>query len=299
MIAAKPVRSNRIRRSMPERIFGVCNNVLLVCLAFVCLYPMLYVVFASFSNATALSMAHGFLWRPAGFSLGGYKLVFENPSFLTGYYNTFIYVFGGTAINLFLSSLGAYVLSRKHLIIRKPLTILIMITMYFSGGMVPNFLTISAYGMYNTAWAIILPTAVSTYNMIVMRTTFAAVPEALRESAYIDGANDFVILYRIYIPVSKATMAVIILFYVVSQWNSWFPAMIYLRDSKKWPLQMILREILINDAAGGISDDADAQYLQELIKYCTIIVATVPILCIYPFVQKYFMKGVMLGSVKG
>lgn len=135
--------------------------------------------------------------------------------------------------------------------------------------------------------------------MIVMRTTFAAVPEALRESAYIDGANDFVILYRIYIPVSKATMAVIILFYVVSQWNSWFPAMIYLRDSKKWPLQMILREILINDAAGGISDDADAQYLQELIKYCTIIVATVPILCIYPFVQKYFMKGVMLGSVKG
>lgn len=170
--------------------------------------------------------------------------------------------------------------------------------MYFSGGMVPNFLTISAYGMYNTAWAIILPTAVSTYNMIVMRTTFAAVPEALRESAYIDGANDFVILYRIYIPVSKATMAVIILFYVVSQWNSWFPAMIYLRDSKKWPLQMILREILINDAAGGISDDADAQYLQELIKYCTIIVATVPILCIYPFVQKYFMKGVMLGSVK-
>ena len=299
MIAAKPVRSNRIRRSMPERIFGVCNNVLLVCLAFVCLYPMLYVVFASFSNATALSMAHGFLWRPAGFSLGGYKLVFENPSFLTGYYNTFIYVFGGTAINLFLSSLGAYVLSRKHLIIRKPLTILIMLTMYFSGGMVPNFLTISAYGMYNTAWAIILPTAVSTYNMIVMRTTFAAVPEALRESAYIDGANDFVILYRIYIPVSKATMAVIILFYVVSQWNSWFPAMIYLRDSKKWPLQMILREILINDAAGGISDDADAQYLQELIKYCTIIVATVPILCIYPFVQKYFMKGVMLGSVKG
>ena len=282
-----------------DKIFVSIIYVLMGLMALICLYPMWHVVMASFSDPIGLMRHSGVILKPIGHSVEGYKVVLQNPNIPRSYLNTILYVLVGTTINMVLTTLGAYALSRKGFMFKRVLTLLIVFTMYFSGGMVPNFLTISAYGMYNTAWAIILPTAVSTYNMIVMRTTFAAVPEALRESAYIDGANDFVILYRIYIPVSKATMAVIILFYVVSQWNSWFPAMIYLRDSKKWPLQMILREILINDAAGGISDDADAQYLQELIKYCTIIVATVPILCIYPFVQKYFMKGVMLGSVKG
>lgn len=287
------------RKTPGEIILLVFIYAAVTLVGFVCLYPMLYCLAASFSDPMKLLTHSGALFFPTGFSLRGYQVVMNNPNILIGYRNTLLYVAGSLIVGMTLTPLGAYALSCKGYPFRKAIVFLFVFTMYFSSGMVPNFLTISAYGMYNTAWAIILPTAVSTYNMIVMRTTFAAVPEALRESAYIDGANDFVILYRIYIPVSKATMAVIILFYVVSQWNSWFPAMIYLRDSKKWPLQMILREILINDAAGGISDDADAQYLQELIKYCTIIVATVPILCIYPFVQKYFMKGVMLGSVKG
>lgn len=288
------------KRTRGDLIFDCFNYLLLTALTLITLYPFVHVVAGSISGpGTLIGHKGALLWPKGTPTLKAFALVFRNPNIITGYKNTLIVLLVATTLNIVMTSLGAYVLSRPQFAIRKVMMFLIVFTMYFSGGMVPNFLTISAYGMYNTAWAIILPTAVSTYNMIVMRTTFAAVPEALRESAYIDGANDFVILYRIYIPVSKATMAVIILFYVVSQWNSWFPAMIYLRDSKKWPLQMILREILINDAAGGISDDADAQYLQELIKYCTIIVATVPILCIYPFVQKYFMKGVMLGSVKG
>ena len=307
MIAAKPVRSNRIRRSMPERIFGVCNNVLLVCLAFVCLYPMLYVVFASFSNATAVSMSHGFLWRPAGFSLGGYKLVFENPSFLTGYYNTFIYVFGGTAINLFLSSLGAYVLSRKHLIIRKPLTILIMITMYFSGGMVPSFLNMRDLGLLNSRWAVLLCGAISTYNMLILRTAFVSIPASLEECAMLDGAGDVTILFRIILPLSVASFAVVGMYYAVDHWNSWFSAMIYLDDRRKYPLQLILREILItgdlqtmSNAEELIDATSDSTYnAYKVVKYCSIVVATVPILVIYPFVQRYFVKGVMVGSVKG
>ena len=269
---------------------------IILLLSLTCILPFIHVAAKSLSSNTAVLSKSVHLW-PKELTLDAYQAIFADGQLTYSLGYTIVVTVLFTAIGMVVTTFAAYPLAISGLKGKPVFAFILMFTMYFSGGMVPNFLTISAYGMYNTAWAIILPTAVSTYNMIVMRTTFAAVPEALRESAYIDGANDFVILYRIYIPVSKATMAVIILFYVVSQWNSWFPAMIYLRDSKKWP--MILREILINDAAGGISDDADAQYLQELIKYCTIIVATVPILCIYPFVQKYFMKGVMLGSVKG
>ncbi len=287
------------RKTPGEIALQVAIYLIVTLVGFTCLYPMLYCLCASFSDPMRLLSHRGALFFPVGFSLRGYNVVLNNPNILIGYKNTLAYVLGGLAISMTLTPLGAYALASKGYPFRRVIVFLFVFTMYFSGGMVPTFLAISNYGMYNTAWAIILPSAISTYNMIVMRTSFAAVPAALKESAYIDGANDFTILYRIYIPVCKATMAVIILFYAVSQWNSWFPAMLYLRDSTKWPLQMILREILINNGSGGIAEDADAQYLQELIKYCTIIIATVPILCIYPFVQKYFMKGVMLGSIKG
>ncbi len=287
------------RKTPGEIILQIFIYAIVTFIGFICLYPMLYCLAASFSDPIRLITHRGALFIPLGFSTRGYSVVLNNPNILLGYRNTLLYVFGGLFFSMLLTPLGAYALSCKGYPFRRVVVFLFVFTMYFSGGMVPTFLTILNYGMYNTIWALILPSAVSTYNMIVMRTSFSTVPSALRESAYIDGANDFIILYRIYIPVCKATMAVIILFYTVSQWNSWFPAMLYLRDSKKWPLQMILREILIDNGSGGVSDDADAQYLQELIKYCTIIVSTVPILCIYPFVQKYFMKGVMLGSIKG
>ena len=172
-------------------------------------------------------------------------------------------------------------------------------TMYFNAGMVPNFLLVKNLGMYNSMWALVLPGAVSTWNLIVMKTAFASVPVSLEESARLDGANDFVILGKIFLPLSKATVAVMILFYAVGHWSSWFNAMIYLQDRNKYPLQLIMREILISNSTSGNSmADTDAMFLQEVVKYATIVVSTVPVLCIYPFAQKYFMTGVMMGSVK-
>jgi len=287
------------KRTPLEQVLHVINYVVVSAVAFLCLYPMLHVLFASISDPMRLLSHRGLMLYPQGFSLRGYEAVLRNPNILAGYINTFIYLFGGLAVSMLLTPLGAYALACRDYPFRNVLVFLFVFTMYFSGGLVPNFLVIKELGLYDSRLAIILPTAVSTYNLIVMRTSFNSVPRALQESAYLDGANDFTILFRIYIPCSKATIAVIALFYAVTQWNSWFNAMIYLRDSTKWPLQLWLREILINSAAGGVADDADALYLQELIRYAVIIVATAPILAIYPFVQKYFMKGVMLGSVKG
>lgn len=287
------------KRTPFERALHVLNYVVVTLVSLLCLYPMLHVLFASLSDPMELLSHRGVLLFPQGFSLRGYAAVLRNPNILAGYTNTFIYLLGGLTVSMLLTPLGAYALSCKSYPFRNVLMFLFVFTMYFSGGLVPSFLVIKELGLYNSRLAIILPTAVSTYNLIVMRTSFLSVPSALKESAYLDGANDFTILYRIYIPCSMATIAVIMLFYAVSQWNSWFHAMIYLRDSSKWPLQLWLREILINSASGGVSDDVDALYLRELIRYAVIIVATAPILAIYPFVQKYFMKGVMLGSVKG
>lgn len=287
------------KRTHFEQVLHALNYIVVSLVAFLCLYPMLHVLFASMSDPMRLLSHRGVLLCPQGFSLRGYEAVLRNPNIVNGYVNTFIYLFGGLAVSMLLTPLGAYALSCKDYPFRSALVFLFVFTMYFSGGLVPSFLVVKQLGLYDTHLAIILPTAVSTYNLIVMRTAFSSVPRALQESAYLDGANDFTILFRIYIPCSKATIAVIVLFYAVTQWNSWFNAMIYLRDSGKWPLQLWLREILINSATGGVSDDADALYLQELIRYAVIIVATAPILAIYPFIQKYFMKGVMLGSMKG
>jgi putative aldouronate transport system permease protein len=266
---------------------------------------MLHVLFASFSSPNEFAQHSGLLYKPQGFSLVGYDIVFHNPNILIGYGNTLFYVIVGTFFNVLLTAIGAYVLSRRNLMLKKPLMIMVVITMYFSGGLIPSFLLVKNLGMYDTRFALIVPGLIATWNMIVMKTAFSAVPESLEESAKMDGANDFTILFRIIIPVTKATLAVIVLFYAVAHWNSWFSAMVYLRDRGLYPLQLLLREILIANSAGGnlidevaVSED-DRALVYVIIKYCTIIVATVPILFIYPFCQKYFMKGVMLGSIKG
>lgn len=181
---------------------------------------------------------------------------------------------------------------------------MMVFTMYFSGGMIPSFLVVQKLGLYNSRAAIIIPTLISTWNMIIMKSALQSVPDALEESARLDGANDLVVLFQILVPVVKATIAVIVLYYVVGEWNSWFNAMIYLRDNNKRPLQLFLREILIENSTNSTGQtkmeaDISAAFLEESIKYCTIVVATVPILCIYPFVQKYFVTGVMMGSIKG
>lgn len=290
-----------VKRSLPEKCFNIINIIFLGLLALIFIYPMVYVIFASLSDPAELVKHTGILWAPKGFSLNGYKMVLQTPSLGTGYLNTLLYVIAGTAVNILLSSLGAYVLSRKQLYIRKVLTMAIVFTMYFSGGLIPFYLTVKNLGLYNNRFALILPVAINTWNLIVMRTAFSQVPDSLEEAAKIDGANDFTILFRIFLPVVKSTMAVMVLFYAVQHWNSWFNAMIFLQERAKYPLQLFLREILLSGSMMDVAttgEDYTNTLTIMLIKYCTIVVSTLPILCIYPFLQKYFAKGVMIGSVK-
>lgn len=297
------------KRSLGDITFTVVNTTLLIILTVICVYPMLYVIFASFSDPVRFSMNNGLLFKPLGFTLEGYRLVFENSNIASGYFNTIFYVVVGTLINMIFTCLGAYGFSRKNLLLGWPLFVMVLFTMYFGGGMIPTYLNIQNLGLLDTRWAIVLPGAISTYNMIVLRTGFSSLPTSLEESARIDGANDLVILTRIVLPLSKASLAVIALFYAVGHWNSWFNAMIYLRDRSKFPLQTIMREILLTDNLQNMSNVSSVvegdtggiytYYSRQLIKYCTIVVATIPVLCIYPFVQRYFVRGVMIGAVKG
>jgi putative aldouronate transport system permease protein len=230
-------------------------------------------------------------------------MVFSTPHVLSGYLNTTFYVTTGVTVNMLMSCLGAYVLSRKRLYIRRPLTLGIVFTMYFSGGLIPFFLVVRGLGLYNSRLALILPVAINTWNMIIIRTAFSQIPVSLEEAARIDGANDFTILFRVIIPVAKSTIAVMVLFYAVQHWNAWFNAMIFLRNRSKYPLQLFLREVLLSGSLNNVnttalSDDFDNVLTLNLIKYCTIVISTAPVLCIYPFLQKYFTKGVLIGSVK-
>jgi len=290
-------------KSFASRAFDIFNYVFLFVLSLIFLYPMWYVLVGSFSDPRQLFVYQGFLWKPLGFSLLGYKAAFDNPNVPIGYLNTLFYVSVGTIANVFVTALGAYTLSRPTLMFKKLFTIMVVFTMYFNGGMIPTFLVVKGVGLYNSRMALILPVLVNTWNMIVMRTAFKAIPASLEESARLDGASEFTVLFRIIVPCAKATIAVMFLYYAVDHWNSWFNAMIYLQDREKYPLQLFLREILLisvqNAASADAGDASDALYMDTLVKYALIIVSTLPILCVYPFVQKYFMKGVMMGSVKG
>ena len=292
----------KIKRSLGERIFEKFNVLFMLLIAFIMAYPLLYVILASFSDPYSLMGHTGLLLKPLGFSVQSYIMMSKNEMILLGYINTLIIVFVGTTVNLFLTALGAYFLSLKGPMLKRPITLMIVITMYFSGGMIPFYFTVTDLGMDNSYLALILPTAINTFNLIVMRTAFEAVPNEMRESAYIDGAGDWRVLFQFILPLSKATVAVVLLYYMVSHWNAWFNAVLFINDRELYPLQLVLREILIQSdtslmQAGTISDDQFA--VSQTIKYAVTVVATVPILCIYPFVQKYFEKGVMLGGVKG
>ena len=288
-------------KSRAEKVLGGVNVALLLCLTLVFLYPVWYCLVASFSKPDLLTGYKGVLFWPLGFSTAGYKAVLNNQNITTGYLNTLLYVTTGSCLGMVFTCAGAYFMSRRGLMLSRALTLIIVLTMYVDAGMIPRFLLIKGLGLYNTRWAVLLPDILNTYNLIVMRTAFASVPAELEESAQLDGASDLTILWKILLPVTKATIAVIVLFYVVAWWNSWFNACLYVRDRDKYPLQLFLREILIANTTDG--NDGNSQdgmyYLETVIKYCSIIVSTLPILCAYPFVQKYFVKGVMIGSVKG
>lgn len=292
-----------MKRSMGEKIFDVVNVILLAGLSLATLYPLLYVIFASLSDPMLLLSNKGLLLYPKGLNFDAYKLVFKDPLLVTSYVNTLIYVVGGTLISLILTIMGGYAFSRLGTMWGTALMFLVVFTMWFGGGMIPYYLLVRDLGMYNTRWALIIPKAISTYNLIIMRTAFKNVPVSLEESARLDGANDLTIMTKVVVPLSVPTIAVITLFYSVSYWNSWFNGMLFLTDRTLYPLQLFLREILIlsntDSMTAGSIGQSDQVAISETIKYATIVVATVPILFVYPFVQKYFVKGVMIGAIKG
>ncbi|KOY14910.1 carbohydrate ABC transporter permease [Paenibacillus xylanivorans] len=299
----------KYQKTMGNRMFDILNYTLLTLLTLACLYPILHIVFASFSDPARLVAHKGLLLKPLGFTLDGYKLIFKDNSLLVGYKNTLIYVGLGTFVNMVMTIMGAFVLSRRDLYFKNAIMIVITITMFFGGGLIPWFLLMKDIGLFNNLWAMILPTALSTWNIIILRTGFQAIPLELEEAATIDGASQARILMYVILPLSKATLAVIFLYYLVGNWNSWFNAMVLLQDRDKFPLQLLMKEILVaNDstatsmgsASGVVIDSAGSSTAyRELVKYCTIVVSTIPILMVYPFLQKYFVKGVYIGSIKG
>lgn len=290
--------SNHIRESLPRRIFLVVNIVILLLVSAVMLYPVIYVISCSFSSEQALLQGRVFLW-PVRPHLKAFEKVFVYPNLLVSYRNTIVYTLAGTALNLFLTTCGAWALCQKKMPGRRFLTLMCTFTMFFSGGMIPTFLVIKDLGMLDSIWAILCPGAVSTYNMILMRTFFQSIPDSLTEAAELDGCSDFGILFKIVLPLSMASLMTIGMFYAVAHWNGYFNAMLYLSTPEKFPLQIILRQVVLESQIVENSSSAADSNMAEGIKYATIVVAMVPMLCVYPFVQRYFVKGVMVGSVKG
>ncbi|MDN6161537.1 MAG: carbohydrate ABC transporter permease [Atopostipes sp.] len=309
---AKSLNEKRrhIKEPLSDRIFLFIVHVLLLFALVVTLYPIIYIFSASMSNPSAVNSGEMWLF-PIDITWEGYKVLLANNDIWLGYYNTIIYTVVGTAINLLVTIPGAYVLSRKDFQARGFVTKLLIFTMFFSGGLIPSYLLVTGLGLNNTMWALILPGAASVYNVVVTRTFFETnIPDSLTEAAFIDGASDFQIFGRIVLPLSKPILAVMALFYGVGHWNEFFNALIYLDDRKKYPLQMILREILVqqdlssNPSVGSMTTE-QAQFLHSqkelsaILKYGVMIVASVPVIIVYPFIQKYFVQGVMIGSIKG
>lgn len=289
-----------------DQIFNFVNVLLLTFLTLITLYPCAYVLFASVSDPVQLYNGSKLLLYPRGFSLTSYKVVLENQMIWRSYLNTIIYAITGTALSVFLTIIGGYVLSRTYLPGRRAVMLMLTITMFFGGGLIPTYLVVRSLGMLDSIWALILPSAVGTYNLILVKTYFLSMPAGLEEAARIDGANDWTILWRIMAPLAMPVIAVITLYCIVGSWNSYIPPTIYLRTRSLFPLQVILREILLsgdtssmNMSTGVSGGFSDFEAYSEAVKFATIVVSTVPILCLYPVLQKYFVKGVMLGAIKG
>lgn len=296
----------KIKESRPDKVFTIINYTVLSILFVVFLYPLVYIVSASFSSGSAVVQNRVWLW-PVDFSLDGYKAVFNHRLIMSGFTNSLLYVTIGTAVNLVMTVMAAYPLSRKDLVGRKPISLLFVFTMLFNSGLIPFYMLVTGLGMRNSFWALIIPSAMSVYNMIVTRSFFEqTIPTELLEASQIDGCTNMKFLLRCVLPLSGPILAVMALFYAVGNWNAYFNALIFIDDPNLYPLQLVLRQILIASQFDfsmmtGMDVAAQAQraYLKELLKYSLIVVASVPVLIIYPFVQKYFVKGVMIGSLKG
>ncbi|WP_080835732.1 carbohydrate ABC transporter permease [Cohnella massiliensis] len=292
-------------KSRGDRLFDVVVYTVLAIVMLATLYPLLYIVSASFSDPLAIVKGRLWLW-PQDVTLESYRKVFRNPDIWMGYRNSLIYLVVGTAVNIAMTTMGAYALSRKDLKGRHALALIFTFTLIFNGGLVPTYLTYkNMLGLYDNLWVMVIPSAVSVWNLIVMRTYFqTSIPYELQEAAFIDGCSNVGTLVRIVLPLSMPIVAVMTMYYGVAHWNSYFPALIYLHDHSRLPLQMIIRNLLIQEdmsnMAGGDGASLMDQILQaEGMKYAVIVVSSLPMLIMYPFVQKHFVKGVMVGAVKG
>ena len=292
-------QSSKIRIPLGERIFYMADNVLMILLCVVILIPLIHVVAGSFSDGTKYMSHVGILLWPLDFTLEAYEAVARNPNIWTGYSNTLFVVFVGTVLNLLFSLIAAYVLSRKNYMLKRLFNLMVVFSMYFSGGMIPFFLIVRSVGLYNSIWSLIIPPLINVFNLVIVRTAMLGVPDSLEESAQLDGAGHLTVLFRIITPLIKPTVAVIALYYAVSHWNSWFNASLFLKKRNMYPLQLILREIIIQNDLSASSTGDEAFFMSETSQFATIVVATLPILCVYPFIQKYFVKGIMVGAVKG
>lgn len=292
---------NRIKASLSERIFyGIVAAV--VALFGICvLYPVIYIISSSFSSPKAV-MSGNVLLLPVDFTLNGYGAVLRYDNVWVGFRNSLFYMTVGTTINLVMATLAAYPLSRKDVPFKGIIMFLFTFTMIFNAGMIPNYLLIRDLGILNTVWAMLIPGAVSVYNMIVMRTFFmTSIPEDLLEASKLDGCTDFQYLRKVVLPLSKSILAVIVMYYAVGHWNAYFNAFLYLSDDRLYPLQLFLRDILISNQVGAEMVDTYSENvgIEYVLKYALIVIATVPMVVIYPFVQKHFQKGVMIGAIKG
>lgn len=294
----------KVKTGKGDQAFYMISGLILTAVFIMVLYPCIFVLSASVSSGSAVQAGKVILW-PVEFNLNGYDTVFHNTNIWRGFLNSMFYTITGTAINIVVTMLAAYPLSRQDLVGRDKLMMLFTFTMFFSGGMIPNYLLVSKLGLMNTRWALLLPGALSVYNMIIARTFLQnSIPSELLEAAQLDGCSDFQYLIQIILPLSKAVLAVLVLYYGVSHWNAYFNAMLYLRDREIFPLTLFLKEILIAGQIdpSTVSDPELAEKISQIagvIKYALIVVSMIPVLIIYPFVQKYFVKGVTIGAVKG
>ena len=292
---------NKIRMPMGERVGKIVMVVILCLMAFAALYPFLYVFAMSISAPEHVLRRDVYLY-PKGIGLQGYTLVFSNKNIWLSYANTIFYTLTGTCLNVAMTVLAAYPLSREKFVLRRPLSLFITFTMFFGGGMIPFFIVISRLGLYNTRWAVLVPFAVSAWNIIIARTFYEGIPEALIESATVDGAGNMTTLVKIVLPLSGPILSVLALFYAVGHWNSYFWPTVLLPDAKLQPLQIYLYKILVQlkqDTMAGAQIGISRTVAAEQFKYSSIIVSILPIIIVYPFLQKYFVKGVMIGAVKG
>lgn len=304
-IAAGAIRKeNRIKKTTGEIVTDVLIYTFMTLFMIISIYPLYYCAMCSFSDAKAVLANTKPLLAPiAPYTLHGYKMAFQNVGIPIGFRNTILYVVLGTIASLFVTMLGAFCVSRKYFFIRGIAMKLILVTMFFSGGIIPMFFVVRWIGIYDTPFAFVLPYLVSSYNLIIMRTFFMGIPDSLEEAALLDGANEVQIFFHVIIPLSTAVIAVIAMYYGVGYWNSWYPALMFIRKKQFYPLQMFLRECLIEENNTSVAQDVTMQsaeaFDRELIKYCMVMISTVPILVIYPFLQRYFVKGVMIGAIKG